>query len=70
MKKLVLLLSFVFMLGLVSVEANNNKKVVNKVPAKTEQTTKTTKSHKTGKKVMKGKKAASKAKPAPKTSKK
>jgi len=38
MKKLVLILSFVFALGLVSVDAMSNKKVVNNQPVKTEQT--------------------------------
>ncbi len=40
MKKLVLLLSFVFVLGLVSVNAQDPKKPATKTPAKTEQTTK------------------------------
>jgi hypothetical protein len=40
MKKLVLILSFVFALGLFSVDAMSNKKVVNNTPAKTEQSAK------------------------------
>ena len=39
MKKLVLILSFVFALGLFSVDAMSNK-VVNKAPVKSEQTAK------------------------------
>ena len=67
MKKLVLLLSFVFVLGLVSVEANNNQKEVKKAPAKTEQTTKkTAKPHKAVKKVKKGSKTAKTTSTAPK----
>ena len=38
MKKLVLILSFVFVLGLFSVEAMSGEKVVNSIPVKTEQT--------------------------------
>jgi len=37
MKKLVLLLSFVFVLGLISVNAQDTKKDVKKAPAKTEK---------------------------------
>ena len=63
MKKLILLLSFVFVLGLVSVEAGNNNSVVKRTPPKTEQTAKkTAKSHKSGKKVKKGTKAGKTAK--------
>ena len=40
MKKLVLILSFVFAFGLVSVDAMSNKKVANNQPVKTEQTAK------------------------------
>lgn len=40
MKKLVLLLSFVFVLGLISVSAQDVKKEVKKAPAKTEKTVK------------------------------
>ncbi len=38
MKKLVVLLSFVFVLGLISVSAQDKKKEVKKAPAKTEAT--------------------------------
>ena len=38
MKKLVVLLSFVFVMGLISVSAQDKKKEVKKAPAKTEQT--------------------------------
>ena len=40
MKKLVLLLSFVFVLGLISVSANDAKKEVKNAPAKTEKVAK------------------------------
>ena len=59
MKKLVLLLSFVVVLGLVSVEANTSSKVVKNEPAKTEQAAKKkAKTHKAAKKVKKGTKAS------------
>lgn len=68
MKKLVLILSFVFVLGLISVEAGNNPQVTKKAPAKTEQTAKkTAKSKKPVKKIKKGKKAAKTVKAAPGT---
>jgi len=59
MKKLVLLLSFVFVLGLISVSAQDAKKVVKKAPAKTEKAAKAPE-----------KKAPAKAKPAKKAPKK
>lgn len=65
MKKLVLLLSFVFALGLVSVNAQNANKVVKKEPVKTEQSAK--------KKVVRAKKGTKKVaaiKETPKTIKK
>lgn len=65
MKKLVLVLSFVFALGLVSVNAQNANKVVKKEPVKTEQPAK--------KKVVKAKKGSKKVaanKETPKTVKK
>jgi len=65
MKKLVLLLSFVFALGLVSVNAQNANKVVKKEPVKTEQPAK--------KKVVRAKKGTKKVaaiKETPKTVKK
>ena len=55
MKKLVLLLSFVFALGLFSVNAQNVKKSASKTPVKTEQTAK-----KKGTKSKKGKTAKKK----------
>ena len=67
MKKLVLILSFVFALGLVSVEANTTKKVVKTEPVKTEQTAKKTKKTATHKAVKKGTKTS---KAAPVTVKK
>ena len=59
MKKLVLLLSFVFVLGLISVSAQDAKKAVKKAPAKTEKAAKAPE-----------KKAPAKAKPAKKAPKK
>ena len=59
MKKLVLLLSFVFVLGLISVSAQDKKKEVKKAPAKTEKAAKAPE-----------KKAPAKAKPAKKAPKK
>ncbi len=59
MKKLVLLLSFVFVLGLISVSAQDAKKTVKKAPAKTEKAAKAPE-----------KKAPAKAKPAKKAPKK
>ena len=38
MKKLILILSFVFVLGSFSVEAMSSEKLVNNIPVKTEQT--------------------------------
>jgi len=67
MKKLVLVLSFVFALGLFSVEANTTNKVVKKEPVKTEQTAKKTTTHKAVKRVKKGTKSS---KAAPTTVKK
>ncbi|MEI7522987.1 MAG: hypothetical protein WCJ95_01585 [Mariniphaga sp.] len=55
MKKLVILLSFVFVLGLISVSAQDTKKEVKKAPVKTE---------KVGVKPAKNAKPAEKAKPA------
>jgi len=65
MKKLVLLLSFVFALGLVSVNAQNANKVVKKEPVKTEQPAK-----KKVVKVKKGTKKVAANKETPKTVKK
>ncbi|GEM_PF-3755315 len=69
MRKLVLLLSFVFVLGLVSVNAQDPKKPATKTPAKTEQTTK----KKAGKakkgKTAKKKKAATTTATTPKAAK-
>ncbi|MCX6236760.1 MAG: hypothetical protein NTY07_04220 [Bacteroidia bacterium] len=68
MKKLVLLLSFVFVLGLVSVEANTINRVAKSEPVKTEQAAKKkAKTHKAAKKVKKGTKTST---AAPKTVKK
>jgi len=60
MKKLVLLLSFVFVLGLISVSAQDAKKVVKKAPAKTEKAAKAPEKAKTPEK------APAKAKKSPK----
>lgn len=58
MKKLVLALSFLFVLGLVSVNAQDKKKEVKKAPAKTEVTAPVAKAATTPtkNKVVKGKK--------------
>jgi len=61
MKKLVLILSFVFALGLVSVDAMSNKKVVNKQPVKTEQTAKKSVKKPAVKNAVKGHKSIKKA---------
>ena len=65
MKKLVLLASFVFVLGLVSVNAQDTKKVVKKEAVKTEQPAK-----KKGVKAKKEVKETPAVKTAPKTVKK
>ncbi|HZK95196.1 MAG TPA: hypothetical protein VFC67_13390 [Prolixibacteraceae bacterium] len=61
MKKLVLILSFVFALGLFSVDAMSNKKVVNNQPVKTEQTAKKSVKKPAVKKVVKNHKSTKKA---------
>jgi len=60
MKKLVLVLSFVFALGLVSVDAMSNKKVVSNPPVKSEQTAKKAVAKPTVKKAAKGYKSTKK----------
>ena len=60
MKKLVLLLSFVFVLGLISVSAQDKKKEVKKAPAKTEKVAKAPEKKAPGK-AKPAKKAAAKA---------
>jgi len=65
MKKLVLLLSFVFVLGLAGVNAQENKTVTKKEPVKTEQPAK-----KKVVKANKGKKKAAATTTAPKADKK
>lgn len=61
MKKLVLILSFVFAFGLVSVDAMSNKKVANNQPVKTEQIAKKAVEKPAVKKSVKGHKLTKKA---------
>ncbi len=60
MKKLVLLLSFVFVLGLISVSAQDKKKEVKKAPAKTEKVAKAPEKAKAPAAPAKAKKSAKK----------